>query len=124
MTPDAFLANSKRMLEYAQNAPDFSSSRAIIHAAYYAVYHLSAIRLGLDPTNYRTTSHFRVRQQVRSARGDVTLRKVAEVIEDLYRARARADYDLGKRVRAADAIEAIELATQVFAAAGIVPIAI
>jgi hypothetical protein len=122
MTPVAFLANAIRMLEQAANAPDEPTSRAIIHAAYYSVYHFSAEKLGLDPTNNRTAGHAEVRNTIINvSAGDPTCRPAARVIKSLFRKRSISDYHLRKTVLAVEAKAAVAEARSVFLAAKITP---
>ena len=122
MTPDAYLANAQRMFLAHGGSPDASASRAIAHAAYYAVYHHAVAVFGLDPRDKKVTNHGAVRDRILNYTGpNAGLLEAQAQYVSLLKGRLDADYYLVEPVGALAAVAALRRAERVFQAAGITP---
>lgn len=122
MPPDAFLANAQRMLRDANGQLDECATRAVVHATYYAVYHLVANGLGLDPAVKGQAPHADVSNKVAAYAGtDAAIIAAKGEYESLRVARVQADYKLGPQMGQRQAMLAISRALRVFKAAGVTP---
>lgn len=122
MRCDAYLANAERILRNANDNPDQCASRAIAHAAYYAVMHFVADKLGLSVTGTNAAKHADLRRAISAYNGpDVGLREAKLHFATLQSYRTDSDYHLSKQITAIEAKRSVKRASDVFRAAGITP---
>jgi uncharacterized protein (UPF0332 family) len=117
MRPDAFLGVARTLLH--RHGDDEAHRRAAIHAAYYAVFHLLAPKVGLDPQDRARSAHLRLLERVSAARsGDDPVLKVAgRTLQALRKWRSIADYRLDQEVDVETARRTVGYAEAIFAAA-------
>lgn len=117
--PDDFLSLAQLLRSHiGQNE---AARRAVAHACYYAVYHLMAAHFGLDPMDRAGAGHGEIRDRLKAVRFTpnppprhvVVARRHYTTLTYL---RARADCQLAKQFGYADAMQAIGIAEEIFAA--------
>lgn len=119
------MANAQRMLRDADGQLDECATRAVVHATYYAVYHLVANGLGLNPAVKGQALHADVSNKVTAYTGsDAAVIAAKGEYETLRVARVEADYKLGSQMGQRQAMLAVSRALRVFKAAGVTPKAI
>jgi len=122
MNCDAYLANAQRIYIASNKQPDQCASRAIIHAAYYSIFHFVAGKLSLDVTGADAAKHSDLKRRLQNYVGpDSSLNEARRHFLTLQRARVDADYKLEKGMTINDVRLAIERALSIYQAAGITP---
>lgn len=125
MDSSAFLASAERMLlSFGDNGQrcDSCGARAVIHAAYYSVFHYAAQRLGLVVTGEGYSKHGEVWTVLKArAHESPSLVDAKRNFQSLRDLRQRADYNLSENVLFDQARDAVDLAYEVFDGAGITP---
>jgi hypothetical protein len=94
--------------------------RAVAHACYYAVYHLMALHFGIDPNDQGRAGHGNIRTLLNALRFTPPPPREVVIARRHFRTlmflRARADYRLSEEFSAADALRALEMTEEIFAA--------
>ncbi len=105
-TPDDLLAAAIRALDGSRITE--ADCRIAVHAAYYALYHWSCAKFGLDPMAARVTHEgIKVRWQSRVP-ADAAEGRARRQFATLYRLRVRADYGLSSTITPIEAETALE----------------
>lgn len=122
MQCDAFLANANRIFFDADSSPDECAGRAIVHAAYYAVYHLVADKLALAVDGSDQAKHSDLKRRLEAYIGpDRTLNEARRHFPSLQRARIDADYKVAQKLTLDSVRIALSRAGNIYKAAGITP---
>ncbi len=110
MTPEDYAGLARFLLD--AGADREAHRRGAAHAAYYAAYHMTARRLGLDPRNRKDARHDRLIARLREEPWpDATpfLKQARTALPVLHAMRTRADYDLAAVFPAEEAAFAVAL---------------
>jgi uncharacterized protein (UPF0332 family) len=119
MEPDGFWRLANRLMSERWSDGGDARYRAVIHAAYYAVYHEVMRRLGIHLQPLAVRRHAEVKKRLLDYRGsDAALNTAKKAINTLLRDRERADYRLTDEITADQARHAVLLARKVMVAAG------
>jgi uncharacterized protein (UPF0332 family) len=119
MEPDGFWRLANRLIAERWNEGGDARYRAVVHAAYCAVYHEVMRRLGIDLQPLALRRHAEVKRRLFAYRGsDAVLNTAKKAINTLLRDRERADYRLADEITADQARHAVLLARKVMVAAG------
>jgi hypothetical protein len=114
---DAYLANARRIFCGSGKSPDQSAGRAIVHAAYYSIFHFVAQRLNMDVTGQDAAKHSDLKRRLVAYVGpDSAMNEAKRHFATLQRARVDADYSLKKDLEPGNVV-----VIMIYKAAGITP---